>query len=70
MIPPEEIVMVTHPPNTVGGQHVGTGNNGVKLFHIPTEITICVNVARSQHQNRRIAMDALLGALTSPSFKY
>lgn len=69
MIPPSEIEMVTYPPNPVGGQHVGTGNNGVKLFHIPTEITICVNIARSQHRNKQIAMDALLGALTSPSFR-
>ena len=68
MVDPKEIMVITYPPNPVGGQHVGTGNTGVRLTHAPTGIIICVNVGRSQHRNKQIAMDALLGALTSPHY--
>lgn len=69
MIPLDDLQWEKWPPEPVGGQHVGTGSNGVRLTHLPTEITVTVDVGRSQWVNRQIAMDALLGALTSPSFK-
>ncbi len=70
-IPTRDMVWTKHPPDPVGGQHVGTGSNGVRLVHTPTEIAIEVNIpGRSQWHNRQVAFDALLGALTSPSFKY
>lgn len=66
---PDEDVQVEHwtsrPP---GGQHVGT-SMGVKVTHLPTGLIACCEVARSQHLNRRIALDMILGALTSPDFR-
>jgi protein subunit release factor A len=68
VIPTNELKWETHPPNPIGGQHVGCGSMGVRLTHLPTEIVIEVNVGRSLHRNRQIALDALLGALTSPHY--
>lgn len=69
-IPIGDMVWTKHPPDPVGGQHVGTGGNGVRLVHTPTEITIDVNLpGNSQLNNRQVAYDALLGALTSPAFR-
>ena len=51
-----------HPP---GGQHCGV-LSGVTMTHLPTGISVHVDIERSQHRNRQIAEDAILGALTSP----
>lgn len=66
LIQPEDVKITceTHPP---GGQHVGV-LSGVTIEHIPSGITVKVNIGRSQHRNRAVAMDALVGALTSASF--
>lgn len=50
-----------------GGQHVGSWQS-ITLCHWPSGITIIVNSERSSHRNKRVAMDALLGALTSPHY--
>ena len=69
LINPEDLTMQKWPPEPVGGQHVGTGGNGVRVTHLPTGIAVEVGLCRSQHYNRQIALDALLGALTSPSLR-
>lgn len=56
-------------PQRGGGQQVGPGPQGVKVIHEPTGITVIVDVGRSQHRNRMIALDALAGALTSPHLR-
>lgn len=56
-------------PQRSGGQQVGPGPQGVKVTHEPTGITVTVDVDRSQHRNRMIALDALAGALTSPHLR-
>ena len=56
-------------PQRGGGQQVGPGPQGVKVTHEPTGITVTVDVGRSQHRNRMIALDALAGALTSPHLR-
>lgn len=56
-------------PQRGGGQQVGTGPQGVKITHEPSGITVTVDVDRSQHRNRMIALDALVGALTSPHMR-
>lgn len=48
-----------------GGQHFGTVS-GVKIEHLPTGLVAISNTERSQHRNKNIAMDMLLGGLTSP----
>jgi len=69
MIPWEDVRFETWPPRQVGGQQVGPGPQGVKATHIPTDMTAFCNWERSQHRNRQIAMDMLVGGLTSPAFR-
>jgi peptide chain release factor 2 len=66
MIEPDEIKVegLSHPP---GGQHVGV-RTGVKITHLPTGLVALCETERSQHRNRQIAMDMILGGLTSPHF--
>ena len=66
VIDPTDLKVEIWPPVVIGGQQVGTGPHGVKVTHEPTGITVTVDVGRSQHRNRMIALDALAGALTSP----
>ncbi|MBI1202632.1 MAG: hypothetical protein GC182_08995 [Rhodopseudomonas sp.] len=51
-----------------GGQHVGT-ESGVRVTHIPSKLVAEADGDRSQHRNRAIAMDMILGGLTSPHFR-
>lgn len=51
-----------------GGQHVGT-DSGIRITHLPSGLTAECNTERSQHRNREIAMDMILGGLTSPSYR-
>jgi protein subunit release factor A len=42
-----------------GGQHQNTTDSGVRLTHLPTGIVVTARDQRSQHQNRRTALDRL-----------
>ena len=53
---------------TQGGQHVGS-YQGIKITHIPSGLTAMCDTERSQHRNKQIAMDMILGGLTSPSYR-
>lgn len=64
-IPATDMEITVNDPARFGGQHVGT-YSGITVTHIPTGITVTVEIERSQHLNKAIAIDALLGALTSP----
>lgn len=50
-----------------GGQHVG-GHSGIKATHA-SGITAYVNIGRSQHDNKIIADDMILAAITHPRFR-
>lgn len=52
-----------------GGQRFGSGDPGVKLTHLPSGIIVEVSCASSQHRNVQIALDAILGAITSQNYK-
>ena len=51
-----------------GGQQVGTWS-GIRVTHLPSGLTAECKTERSQHRNRQIAMDMILGGLTSPHYR-
>lgn len=55
-------------PERKGGQQVGTPS-GVKVEHLPSGLVAIVNTDRSQHRNRAVALDMILGGLTSSSYR-
>lgn len=68
MINPEDLkveVSRRYPP---GGQHVGT-EQGVKVTHLPSGLVAECRTERSQHRNKAIALDMILGGLTSPHWR-
>lgn len=69
MIPPEHLKMEIWPPRQKGGQHVGAGPMGVKVTHLPSGIEAFVDIGRSQHINRMIALDMIESAVTHPRYR-
>lgn len=68
LIPRNDLRVEVWPPARQGGQTVGT-HTGVRVTHIPTGIQAIVDCHRSQHRNKNIATDMILGALTSPHWR-
>jgi peptide chain release factor 2 len=52
-----------------GGQHVVGTPSGIKVTHTPSGLIAVVCNERSQHRNRQIALDMIMGGLTSPSYR-
>lgn len=67
-IKPEDLKVEVARRNPPGGQHVGT-ETGIKITHLPTGLVAECRNERSQHRNRSVAMDMILGGLTSPHFR-
>ena len=67
-IPTDQLKIETWPPRDRGGQHVGYPS-GIRVEHLPTGLVVFVDAGRSQHRNRQIAIDMLLGGLTSPHLR-
>ena len=51
-----------------GGQHVGTWS-GIRVTHLPSGLVAECETERSQHRNKQIALDMIMGGLTSPHYR-
>lgn len=58
-----DIVMETFTSGGPGGQHQNKTASGVRLRHLPTGVVVECRNERSQHKNRRIAMNMLKAKL-------
>jgi len=68
LISSEDLVVTVWPDRGKGGQHVGT-ETGVRVEHVPSGLVACANLRASQHRNKEIAIEMIIGGLTSRAYR-
>lgn len=68
LIPDADLRVSSYPLRSPGGQHAGSPPMGVEVEHLPTGTVARVSANRSQHMNRKVALEMIETALTSPNF--
>jgi protein subunit release factor A len=70
LINSDDLKIESWPPRqNLGGQHVGSGPDGIKITHLPSGIEVCVDIGRSRYTNRLIAIEMIECAITHPKYK-
>jgi protein subunit release factor B len=59
----KEIRFETFTPGGPGGQHANKTSSAVRAVHAPTGVSAVAREHRSQHRNRELALERLLGKL-------
>ena len=68
LVAASDLSVTLWPDRNQGGQHVGV-STGVRVEHVPSGLVAIVDFGRSGHANRLVAIDMILGGLTSPHFR-
>ena len=62
-ISPDELKIETYKSSGPGGQYLQKTETAIRITHIPTKLTVCVQSERSQLQNKERAMKVLVSQL-------
>lgn len=69
MISEEDILVEALWPKREGGQHVGVSIPAIKVTHLPSGLIAIVETESSQHRNRQVAIEMIIGGLTCSAYQ-
>ena len=62
-ISPSDLKIESMRAQGAGGQHVNTTESAIRIVHLPTGISACCQMNRSQHQNKAKALEMIKARL-------
>jgi protein subunit release factor A len=69
MINPKHIEVTSINSPDIGGQQTGVIEAGVRVVHLPTQISAACRNHRSQHQNLKVALSMIEWGLAEVGWK-